>query len=70
MINVIYIVNWFSSEPYENCSGPHKAFYTEEAAKKYVEDYKEKNGPGPYDDEEGYGWYLATYVEKVEIVNE
>lgn len=34
----VYIVEWFSAEPYSDCSGVEKVFFNKEDAQKFIDD--------------------------------
>lgn len=66
MKEYVYIVEWFTAEPYENDSGPYKAFKTEQSAIDYVKERGE--GPHGVDEKEHDPGYFLIYLNgKLEL---
>ena len=65
MAQKVYIIRWFTAEPYENWEGVHSVFLSREKAVAFLEE----KGKGPHENdlEEGdYGYYLSD-VEEYEV---
>lgn len=68
MAQKVYIVNWFTAEPYEDWGGVHSVFLSHEKAAAFLE----KMGDGPYEQDLegggyfGYGYYLSD-IEEYEV---
>lgn len=62
----VYIVKFFSAEPYSDYSGVRKVFDSREKAARYLNE----QGTGPYGaDEEEYnpGYYLSKTIQEFEV---
>lgn len=62
----VYIVRWFSAEPYTDYEGVHKIFDSREKAEKYLSDAG--TGPHEVDDENfDYGYFLSKTIEGYDV---
>ena len=62
----VYVVRWFSAEPYEPSSGIHKVFYSRQCAERYL--IEEGLGPHGVDlSEYNEGYFLSSTIKEYEV---
>ena len=65
----VYIVTWFSGEPYSDVEGIRRVFKTREAAQKYLDSM----GTGPFDEDLDnceYEHYLSNTIQSFSVHEE
>lgn len=61
----VYVVTWFSAEPYTDYSGTHSVWASLEDAEEFVENNKGVMGADPKNYDEGY--FLSSYITEHEV---
>ena len=57
----VYIIEWNTAEQYEDWSGPHMAFSTEQKAQAYIDSHQ-----GEYDDC-GDGYFIGQCITELTV---